>query len=113
MSADYGDYYNLAKRIDETFIEIDGDICSELHKNDSEYIAMLHDVLRLQKEFPIIQKIVEGAGAVNLSMEEHEALTQYFSLKNDMENIERKQIYYRGHTDNYAYLTEIAGFHIG
>ena len=113
MSADYGDYYNLAKRIDETFIEIDGDICTELRKNDGEYIAMWHDVLRLQKEYQAIQKIVEGAGAVNISAEEHAALTQYLSLKNDMENIERKQIYYRGHTDNYAYLVKIAGIHIG
>ena len=112
MSADYGSYYNLAKRIDDSFMDIDGDTCIDLRKSDGKYLEMWEEVIKLQNDFPIIPQIVEGKGAVNISTEEHGALSRYLSLKNDMENMERKQIYYRGHTDNCAYLVEIVGIHI-
>lgn len=33
----------------------------------------------------------------------------YFRLSLKKDNIERKQIYFRGHTDGYAYLKKIGG----
>ena len=51
--------------------------------------------------------MIEGNGAINLSAEEHKALARYLYLKIQMENVERKQIYFRGHTDNFAYLKKI------
>jgi hypothetical protein len=50
---------------------------------------------------------VDGKGAINLSAEEHDAVVRYLRLKNNMEDIERKHIYFRGHTDNFAYLKKI------
>ena len=61
-----------------------------------------------EKSFPVIQKTTEGKGAVSLSAEEHEALARFLMLKNDIENIERKQIYFRGHMDGFAYLKKIS-----
>jgi len=107
MSAEHDSYYNLAERIDAAFSEIDSNTCTDLRKNNSKYIEMWQEASKLQQEFPVIQKITEGDGAITMSAEEHTALVRYLSLKNDMENIERKQIYFRGHTDNFAYLKKI------
>jgi len=112
MIANYGAYYNLAERINNTFPEIDSDICTYLRNNDSAYADMWQEVIRLQTDFPVIPKVTEGNGAISLSTEEHKALTRYLELKNDMENQERKQIYICGHMDNTAYLKQIAGLHI-
>jgi len=46
-------------------------------------------------------------GAISLTAEEHKALVRYLEIKTEMEDIERKQIYFRGHTDNFAYLKKI------
>jgi len=107
MSAEQDSYYNLAERIDEAFTEIDSDVCTDLRDNDDEYIEMWQEVRKLQESFPVIPQITEGKGPVSLSAEEHEALVRFLMLKNDMEDIERKQIYFRGHTDNYHYLKRI------
>lgn len=107
MSEIPDDYYNLAERIEDVFEEIDSDTCADLREADSEYKEMWDEVIKLQKDFPVIPKITEGDGAVSLSAEEHKALVRYLGLKNEMENIERKQIYFRGHTDNFTYLKKI------
>ena len=107
MSAEHDAYYNLAERIDEAFSEIDSDVCTDLRVNDSEYIEMWQEAGKLQKDFPVIKNITEGKGPISLSPEEHEAMARFLMLKNDMENIERKQIYFRGHTDSFAYLKKI------
>lgn len=101
------DYYNLAERIEDIFDEIDSDTCVDLRDIDSEYTKKWDETIRLKKDFPVIPQITERDGAVSLSAEEHKALVRYLGLKNEMENMERKQIYFRGHTDNFAYLKRI------
>ena len=64
---------------------------------------------RLQNDFPVIDQMIKGSGAVSLSPEEHVALVRYLELGRDMQNMERKLLYFRGHTDNYAYLQMISG----
>jgi hypothetical protein len=34
-------------------------------------------------------------------------LVRYIGLQKDMEETERRHIYFRGHTDNFAYLKKI------
>jgi hypothetical protein len=100
-------FFNLVERIEESFLEIDSDICADLRENDSDYAEMWQEIINVQNDFPIILTITDGEGAVTMSAEEHEAFIRYLQLKNDTENAERKQIYFRGHTDNYAYLKRI------
>ena len=52
-------------------------------------------------------EVTEGSGAISLTAEEHEIVRQYMSRMFEKETIERCQIYFRGHTDGYAYLKEI------
>jgi len=116
MSADYDTYCNLAERINITFPEIDNDICMELSNNDSEYNKMRHELGELQDAFPIIILLIEGCGGtakpVKITIEEHEALLRYISLKSEIEYIERKQIYFRGQSDCYSFLKKITGINI-
>jgi hypothetical protein len=109
MGMDYDAFYNLAERIEDAFSEIDSDVCTYLRGYDDEYKKMSSEIAKLQEIFPVIPRIMEGDGdgPVSLSAEEHAALVQYLELKNDMENAERKHLYFRGHTDNFAYLKRI------
>jgi len=98
---------NLAECLENSFSEIDSDICAYLRDSDDEYAAMWYEMIGLQRAFPIIPQMMEGDCAVSLSAEEGEALVRYLGLKHSMENIERKKLYFQGHTDNYAYLKKI------
>ncbi|MDR2932052.1 MAG: hypothetical protein LBV27_02995 [Oscillospiraceae bacterium] len=86
------------------FFEIDGDICANLRDTDSKYLKMHREIISLQTDFPVVPQIIDEDGAVSLSAEEHKALVRYLGLKHAMENIERREIYFRGHTDGFAYL---------
>ena len=107
MGAGLDSYYNLAERIGDAFTEIDSDACTDLRHTDGGYMEMWREAIKLQEGFPVIATATEGDGAISLSAEEHKALVRYLRLKNDMEETERKHIYFRGHTDNYAYLKKI------
>ncbi|MCL2153876.1 MAG: hypothetical protein FWH57_13180 [Oscillospiraceae bacterium] len=107
MSIEHDACCNLAERLDDVFEEIDSDTCTDLRKNDGEYAEMWHEAIRLKQEFSVIEEVTEGSGALSLSAEEHNALIRYLALSNSMENAERKQIYFRGHMDCYAYLKKI------
>ena len=108
MDAVNSGYYSLVElRIEETFMEIDSEICADLQKNDAEYIKLWQEMTALQKEYPIIQKVIEGTGEISLSAEEHKSLSWYLRLRHCLENIERRQIYFCGHADNYCYLKRI------
>ena len=61
------------------------------------------------KEHPFIVAVTEGEAAVSLSAEEHKILADYFNLYVEMTNLERQQIYFRGHTDSFAYLKKMGG----
>jgi len=107
MSTEHDVYYNLAQRIDNDFGEIDNDTCVDLRKSDGEYIEMWNEVCSLSSKHPIIEQLTAGEGAISLSAEERGALVRYLILKHDMENIERKAIYFRGHKDNYHFLKKV------
>jgi len=113
MSANKYGGNDLMKHIDETYPDIDGAICAEL-RNDSAYSKMWQETILLQKEYPEIARIIEGEGdgAVTLTGKEHQALVRYLNLRCEMDNAERKLIYFRGHMDNTAYLKQMAGLHL-
>jgi len=102
-------YTDITERIDEVFCEISNDVVAELRKHDKTYAALCRETGELCSQYHIIEQTCEGGGKNSLSAEEHAALSRYLSLKMDMEDIERKQIYYRGHTDCFAYLKKIGG----
>lgn len=105
MNAATEEYNDLVKRIEHGFMEIDNDIIVDLRKKDDSYLALCRQIGDMERDYPFILNVTEGD--ISLTAEEHRVLVEYFrhSLKKD--NIERKQIYFRGHTDGYAYLKKI------
>jgi len=51
--------------------------------------------------------VIEGDKEVSLSAGEHRAFTQYLTLSSWIEDMEQLHIYFRGHTDTFAYLKRI------
>lgn len=100
-------YFDLPSRMENDFPRIDSDIVMNLCDTNEEYIEMFQQVSDLNQKYPFIEKLIEGSGEVHLSANEHEVLVRYFSLVRRMEDMERLQIYFRGHTDAVAYLKRI------
>ena len=90
------DFYDLVERIKDNFMEIDSDIMVDLKKQDEDYANMCQDL-----------EVTEESGAISLTAEEHDIMRKYMSRMFEKETIERCQIYFRGHTDGYAYLKKI------
>ena len=61
----------------------------------------------LKQKCPFIDSLLEESGAVSLTEQQHNAVVQAMRLRWQMENLERQHIYFRGHTDAFAYLKEI------
>ena len=107
MDASKDLYLDLVKRIEGIFHEMDSDILVDLGKNNEEYIAVRESLDEMKERYPFVESVLEGEEAVSLTAEEHKTLTGYFSLHMDVDEMERQQIYFRGHTDCIAYLKRI------
>lgn len=100
-------YLDLAGRIADSFEEIENDITVDLRKSNEEYYSLYQSIADLKANNPFIQRVIEGAGDLTLSAEEHEVLANYFRLQFRLESMEREHIYFRGHTDCISYLKKI------
>jgi hypothetical protein len=107
MDANDAYYQSLPDRIKDGFPEIDNEITTELRKRDEGYLALFRESDNLQSEFPVIMEVLEGEGEISITADEHAALVRYLAVKQEMEDMERRHIYFRGHTDTFAYLKEI------
>lgn len=107
MSSAKDSFYDLAQRITDSFPEMDNDISTDLFQKNGEYAALRSKADEMLRVSPFIIDVLEGDKEVSLSVGEHKALVEYLSLTTQMENMERQQIYFRGHTDSFAYLKRI------
>lgn len=103
-------YIDLPTRIKKDFSEINSNIVMDLYKTNKQYAELQNDVSELKKQYPFIDRIIEEGGEMNLSAQEHNILIQYFQLSRQMENMERKHIYFCGQKDIIAYLKELKAF---
>lgn len=101
-------YADLVERIDGMmFGEIDTDIMTDLSRGNEEYAAMRKQIADMQETHPFIAAVMEGESEISLTAEEHRILLEYMDVCRQAEDIERKEIYFRGHTDCFAYLKRI------
>ena len=103
-------YMDLSQRITENFLEIDNDICVELLHKDKEYASLYDKSDNLQHLHPFIMKVLEGTGEIYLTKDEHHILVEYLNIKIELDSIERRQIYFCGHTDSFSYFKKIGAF---
>lgn len=100
-------FFDLPSRIEDGFAEIDSDIMIDLRDTNEEYAKLQNQLSELKQQYPFIDKIMEGDGAINLTFDEHNVLLQYLHLYRKMDDMERLHIYFRGQTDAVAYLKKI------
>nr|WP_217937272.1 hypothetical protein [Enterocloster clostridioformis] len=100
-------YFDLASRLEDAFPEIDSDIVTDLRENSEDYADLQQKISDLQQQYPLIMEVMEGSGEIHLSAEEHDAFVQFLRLRRKLDDMEREQLYFRGHTDAIAYLRKI------
>ena len=100
-------YLDLPSRLEDAFPEIDNDIIMELRNENEEYSELLQKISDLKQQAPFLRDLLDGSGEIRLTAEEHAVFKQYLHLVRQRDDMERQQIYFRGHTDAVAYLRKI------
>ena len=100
-------YFDLPSRMEDSFPEIDSDIVVDLRENNEDYAEIHQQISELKRQFPCIAQVMECQDELHLAAEEHVALSKYLRLSRKLEDMERLQLYLRGHTDAVAYLKKI------
>lgn len=105
--SDNSSYTDLAQRIEESFAEIEDEAIADFKKTDEAYAALYQQISKLKADNPLIGKVMDGSGGISLTPEEHEVLTEYFRLRFRLDDMERRRLYFRGHTDCISYLKKV------
>jgi len=100
-------YFDLASRLDESFHEIENDALSDFADNNEEYSKLQAQISRLKLQNPFIGELIDGSFKGQLTEQQSAALVTFIGLYMDLEEMERKHLYFRGHTDAFAYLKKI------
>lgn len=100
-------YLDLPSRLEDAFPEIDNDIMMELRNENEEYSELLQKISDLKQKALFLSDLLDGSGEIRFTAEEHAAFIQYLHLVRQRDDMERQQIYFRGHTDAVAYLRKI------
>ena len=98
---------NLDERLEELFGEIDNDIVMNLLHSNDEYSKLYNRRIEIQRQYPAVQKAVDGEGGVSLNNAEHKALVEYLRVNEQAVSIEHMEVYFQGHADCMAYLKKI------
>lgn len=102
-----GTYFDLPSRLEDAFSDIESDIIMDLRINNEKYAILRDKVSEMKQQHPFIDEVINGGGKIHLTDEEHTALAEYLHLLFKLADMERLQIYFRGHTDAFAYLKKI------
>jgi hypothetical protein len=105
--SDNSSYTDLAQRIEEAFAEIEDEAIADFKKTDEAYTALYQQISKLKADNSFIGKVMDSSGGISLTSEEHEILTEYFRLRFRLDDMERRRLYFRGHTDCISYLKKV------
>ena len=88
-------------------MEIEHDVLAWLRNHDEEYREICEKIFEMDKKYPFIAQTLERHGKIALTKKEHKILVEYCELELERSDMERRQIYFQGHTDGYSYLKKI------
>ena len=112
MGNEHGGDHNLVEHIEDSYARTDVEARTDLRNCDHRYADMWDEAAGLLKAYPAIVELTRGDGPIYLSAAEHRAFARYIDLKRGMSDMERKEIFFRGHMSNFAYLVRTTGIHI-
>ena len=100
-------YFDLASRLEDSFGEIEDSALSDLAETNEDYSALQTKISRLKLQNPFIGELIDGSFEGALSEKQCAALVKFIDLYMELERTERMHLYFRGHTDAFAYLKKI------
>ncbi len=100
-------FSNLVRYMEDNFSELESMVAENLGERDGDYQSICEKLRNMIREYPFIIEVTEGTGDITLSMEEHQILSEFFKADLEKEEMERKQLYFQGHMDGYAYMKKI------
>lgn len=100
-------YYDLASRLEDSFHEIENDVLTDLAERNEKYTCLQAQISELRQENRFIGMLIDGTYEGALTAQQSAALVKFIDLYMDLEEMERTQLYFRGHTDAFAYLKKI------
>ena len=100
-------YMDMPTRMAESFPEIENDILMDLSSASPEYAELQDQLTQLRTQHPFIPAVLRKAESIQMTSEEHHIFLRYLNLTRQAEDMERLQIYFRGHQDAVAYLKKI------
>ncbi len=100
-------YFDLASRLEAAFPEIENDALTDLTENNKDYTDLQEQLSALKCQHPFIEQLVGDGTAMDLTAEQCAALGQFIAIYSKLEEMERIHLYFRGHTDAFAYLKKI------
>lgn len=100
-------YSDLASRLEESFHEIENDALIDLAESNKEYADLQSAITEWKRQNPFIGRLIDGSHEGSLSEEQSAALIRFIGLYMRLEELERMHLYFRGHTDAFAYLKKI------
>lgn len=100
-------YCPLPERVSKNFFDLENDIIIDLQENNPEYQELIRQLTQLKNQHRFISELWDGRERMAISEEQHETLREFISLYMQANSMEREHIYFRGHTDGFAYLQKI------
>lgn len=100
-------FSNLVRYMEDNFSELESMVAENLGERDGDYQSICEKLRNMIREYPFIIEITEGTGDITLSADEHRILSEFFKADLEKEEMERKQLYFQGHMDGYAYMKKI------
>lgn len=89
--------------MDAIEMKVGEQIVNYLRKEHPEYQDIEKRQKKLIRDYPMLQKAVDGDGTVTLNEKEHCALKEYLSNQDDMERLEKEYHYYYGQSNVFSY----------
>lgn len=102
-----GKFPGLPERIEEFFFELCDAVILALTEEDEHYTELTHKKDEIEKRYPAVVKYLEENDSISLTAEEHTGLIECVELAAEIEEIERKAIYWAGHKDCLTYLQKL------
>jgi nitrogen fixation/metabolism regulation signal transduction histidine kinase len=107
MIVQNGIFDELILRLENEFEAMDSELSINLLENDEKYVALQSQIKEIDKKHRFIESVLDGEGELSLTAVEHSQLVEYIRLNDEAETRERKNLYYAGHRDCLAYLSQI------
>lgn len=96
------------------FDEYDTDFFDYLSKtstachSETRYKELMEKIKTLYKQYPNVRKVLDVDSPCELSAEECTALSKVLKCKNEIANLELKEVYFKGCIDCVSYLKKLS-----